>query len=89
MPRYIEPTKVEKPIHKINTARGRNQSRHLIAVGNTSKYIGDDKTQHEVTHKWLVYIKTKTNEASVEDIVSKVRFYLHPSYKPNDVVEIE
>lgn len=89
VPRYISPTKVDRPIDKINTARGRNQSRHLIAVGNTSKYIGDDTSQQGVTHKWLVYVRTKTDEASVEEIVSKVRFFLHPSYRPNDVVEVE
>lgn len=89
VPRYISPTKVDRPIDRINTARGRNQSRHLIAVGNTSKYIGDDKAQQGVTHKWLVYVKTKTEAASIEEIVAKVRFYLHPSYKPNDVVEVE
>lgn len=89
VPRYVSPTKIDRPFDKINTARGRNQSRHLIAVGNTSKYIGDDKSQQGVTHKWLVYVRTKTDEASVEEIVSKVRFFLHPSYRPNDVVEVE
>lgn len=89
VPRYISPMKVDRPIDKINTARGRNQTRHLIAVGNTSKYIGDDKSQQGVTHKWLVYVKTKTDEATVDEIVSKVRFFLHPSYSPNDVVEVE
>lgn len=89
VPRYISPIKIDRPIGKINTARGRNQSRHLIAVGNTSKYIGDDQTQQGVTHKWLVYVRTKTDEATVEEIVAKVRFFLHPSYRPNDVVEVE
>lgn len=90
VPRYISPTKIDRQFDKINTARGRNQSRHLIAVGNTSKYIGDDSTQQGgVTHKWLVYVRTKTDEASVEEIVAKVRFFLHPSYRPNDVVEVE
>lgn len=89
VPRYISPTKIDRKIDKINVARGRNQTRHLIAVGNTSKYIGDDSSQQGVTHKWLVYVRTKTDEASVEEIVAKVRFFLHPSYKPNDVVEVE
>jgi YEATS domain-contaning protein 2 len=71
----------------MNTARGRNQHKHLIAVGNTSKYIGDEKSADGVTHKWLVYIRTKT-EVPIEKIINKVRFFLHPSYQPNDVVEV-
>lgn len=89
-PRYVEPIKVERTIDKLNTPRGRFQTSHLIAVGNTSKYVGDEKCDQEgVTHKWLIYVKMKTNIIAVEDIVSKARFYLHPSFKPNDVVEVE
>ncbi|XP_037035814.1 uncharacterized protein LOC119073993 [Bradysia coprophila] len=88
VPRYISPTKSDVHIEKINSSRGRNQTSHLIVVGNTSKYIGDEKSANEVTHKWLVYIKTKT-PVGIEDMVSKVRFFLHPSYKPNDVIEVD
>ncbi|KAG4076946.1 hypothetical protein HA402_015933 [Bradysia odoriphaga] len=88
IPRYISPTKSDVHIEKINSSRGRNQTSHLIVVGNTSKYIGDEKSANEVTHKWLVYIKTKT-PVGIEDMVSKVRFFLHPSYKPNDVIEVD
>jgi YEATS domain-contaning protein 2 len=71
----------------MNTVRGRNQQKHLIAVGNTSKYIGDEKSADKFTHKWLIYISTKT-QIPIEQIVSKVRFFLHPSYQPNDVCEV-
>lgn len=86
----MEPNKGDQKIEKLTTARGRNQSSHMIIVGNTSKYIGDEK-QHVhggVTHKWLIYVKMKT-AVPVEHIVSKARFYLHPSFKPNDVIEVE
>lgn len=58
-------------------------------LGNTSKFIGEEKSLDGVTHKWLVYVKTKSSDSDVADIVSKVRFFLHPSYKPNDVVIVE
>lgn len=88
VPRYIPP--LEKPLNipSLNSSRHRNQTRHLIVVGNTSKYIGNEKSKDGVTHKWLVYIKTKT-EIPLETFVKKVRFFLHPSYKPNDVVEVQ
>lgn len=85
----MEPNRVNTNIDKLTTARGRNQTSHMIIVGNTSKYIGDEKhVQEGVTHKWLIYIKTKT-AVPVEQIISKARFYLHPSFKPNDVIEVE
>ncbi|KAJ6642351.1 YEATS domain-containing protein 2 [Pseudolycoriella hygida] len=88
IPRYISPKKSDIQIEKINSSRGRNQTSHLIVVGNTSRYIGDEKWEKEVTHKWLVYIKTKTS-VEIENLVVKVRFFLHPSYQPNDVIEVD
>ena len=87
VPRYISPIKQNVEIPKLNSSRGKNQSKHLIVVGNTSKYIGDEKSKDAVTHKWLVFLRTKTS-VPIEDIVQKVRFYLHPSYRPNDVIDV-
>ena len=87
IPRYISPIKQNVEIPKLNSSRGKNHSKHLIVVGNTSKYIGDEKSKDAVTHKWLVFLRTKTS-IPIEDIVQKVRFYLHPSYRPNDVIDV-
>lgn len=40
-----------------------------------------------VTHKWLVYVGTRTS-SPIEQLVSKVRFFLHESYQPNDIIEV-
>ncbi|CAO1428708.1 unnamed protein product [Diamesa serratosioi] len=87
IPRYISPIKQNVEIPKLNSSRGKNHSKHLIVVGNTSIYIGDEKSKDAVTHKWLVFLRTKTS-VPIEDIVQKVRFYLHPSYRPNDVIDV-
>lgn len=87
IPRHISPIKFEKPIEQLNSARGVNQTKHLIVVGNTSKYIGNEKQSDGVTHKWLVYIQTRTSTA-IEKLINKVRFFLHPSYRPNDIVDV-
>lgn len=90
MPRYVAPNaRPDERIEQVNSARGRNQYRHLIVVGNTSKYIGDEERDSatNVTHKWLVYIATKA-AVPIDKIVSKVRFFLHESYRPNDIVEV-
>lgn len=86
----MPPKLPDKQIEQLNSARGRFQYRHLIAVGNTSKYIGHEEigSMTNVTHKWLVYVTTKTS-VPIENILTKVRFFLHESYKPNDVMEVK
>lgn len=74
-------------ISSLNSARCSNQTKHLIVVGNTSKYINLEDPSDSSTHKWLIYVQSKTS-IPIENFVSKVRFYLHPSYSPNDIVEI-
>ncbi|KAM7353910.1 YEATS domain containing 2 homolog D12 [Cochliomyia hominivorax] len=79
----------------LNASRLNNKIKHLIVVGNTSKYIGNEverdvkaQTQN-LTHKWLVYVQSKETKQPLERFVKKVRFYLHHSYRPNDVVDVE
>lgn len=59
-----------------------------IIVGNTSQYIEPLlRTSGDVsTHKWMVYVRGPSEEADVSDFVRSVRFFLHPSYHPNDIV---
>ncbi|XP_033259023.1 YEATS domain-containing protein 2 isoform X4 [Orcinus orca] len=61
-----------------------------IVVGNVSKYIPPDKREEndQSTHKWMVYVRGSRREPSINHFVKKVWFFLHPSYKPNDLVEI-
>ncbi|KAG5286029.1 hypothetical protein AALO_G00010200 [Alosa alosa] len=61
-----------------------------IVVGNVSKYIAPDKREEndQSTHKWMVYVRGSKKEPSIDHFVRKVWFFLHPSYKPNDLVEV-
>ena len=61
-----------------------------IVVGNVSKYIPPDKRDDNdrATHKWMVYVRGPRNEPHIDHFVKKVWFFLHPSYRPNDLVEI-
>ncbi|XP_011497252.1 PREDICTED: uncharacterized protein LOC105361698 [Ceratosolen solmsi marchali] len=58
-----------------------------IIVGNISKWIIPDLRDSNSTHKWTIYIRD-SNKCDVGQFISKVRFFLHPSYKPNDIVEL-
>ncbi|XP_056600618.1 YEATS domain-containing protein 2 [Triplophysa dalaica] len=61
-----------------------------IVMGNVSKYIAPDKREEndQSTHKWMVYVRGSRREPSIDHFVKKVWFFLHPSYKPNDLVEV-
>eukprot|EP01090_Pellita_catalonica_P010638 TRINITY_DN2206_c0_g2_i1.p1 TRINITY_DN2206_c0_g2~~TRINITY_DN2206_c0_g2_i1.p1 ORF type:complete len:681 (+),score=117.61 TRINITY_DN2206_c0_g2_i1:3-2045(+) len=61
-----------------------------IIVGNTSKYIQPKNKDKEdrATHKWMVYVRGGPEEPNISHYVQKVRFFLHPSFAPNDVVDV-
>ncbi|CAI9562410.1 unnamed protein product [Staurois parvus] len=75
-------------------ARSIDTSRRFVkktlVVGNVSKYIPPDKREEndQSTHKWMVYVRGSRKEPSIDHFVKKVWFFLHPSYKPNDLVEV-
>lgn len=66
-------------------------SKKRVIVGNTSQYL--DPTAHHVTmdgatHKWMVYVRGPQVEPDISHFVKAVRFFLHPSYHPNDIVRV-
>ncbi|KAK0131014.1 YEATS domain-containing protein 2 [Merluccius polli] len=65
-------------------------TKKTIVVGNVSKYIPPDKREEndQSTHKWMLYVRGCRREPSIDHFVKKVWFFLHPSYKPNDLVEV-
>lgn len=85
------PSETVRELSSLNSARCSNQTKHYIVVGNTSKYIGIENPSDSTTHNkwmWLIYVQCKS-ETPIENMVSKVRFFLHTSYGPNDVVDIQ
>ncbi|KAL9844721.1 YEATS domain-containing protein 2 isoform 2-T3 [Geothlypis trichas] len=84
----------QKPGHRnaglSNDETSRLYVKKTIVVGNVSKYIPPDKREEndQSTHKWMVYVRGSRREPSINHFVKKVWFFLHPSYKPNDLVEV-
>nr|CAH7732703.1 unnamed protein product [Callosobruchus chinensis] len=70
-----------------NCLQSRKKTKHRIVIGNISKYISTAEDD-SMTHKWMVYVRGDKNKPDISDIVKKAIFYLHPSYKPHDVVEV-
>lgn len=69
----------------------RAKVQHRVVIGNIS-YFKKSLEQNNLTHKWMVYVKiykgTNGKSEVTNQTISKVVFYLHPSYKPHDVVDI-
>ncbi|XP_042353778.1 YEATS domain-containing protein 2 isoform X1 [Plectropomus leopardus] len=76
--------------HSIGNEASRLYAKKTIVVGNVSRYIPPDKREEndQSTHKWMVYVRGSRREPSIDHFVKKVWFFLHPSYKPNDLVEV-
>ncbi|CAO0796640.1 unnamed protein product [Mucor circinelloides] len=63
-----------------------------ILVGNVSKFIAPERRDpalKQFTHKWMIYVvEPPQSKQPVGAFITCVRFHLHPSYKPNDVVDV-
>ncbi|XP_035384398.1 YEATS domain-containing protein 2 isoform X2 [Electrophorus electricus] len=86
------PVSVDQQVthHTTGDEMSRLYVKKTIVVGNVSKYIAPDKREEndQSTHKWMVYVRGSRKEPSIDHFVKKVWFFLHPSYKPNDLVEV-
>lgn len=65
----------------------------LLTVGNTSRYLfpsSSGGTQFQ--YKWNLYVKSASQTSSdtqdISRLIKKVRFFLHPDYKPYDVIDV-
>lgn len=69
---------------------GPNSVFPMLVLSLTLRYIPPDKREEndQSTHKWMVYVRGSRREPSIDHFVKKVWFFLHPSYKPNDLVEV-
>ncbi|KAM8714954.1 hypothetical protein ACLKA7_002064 [Drosophila subpalustris] len=79
----------------LNASRLNNKNKFHFVVGNTSKYIGgadydtqDSRGSQGLAYKWLVYVQGKNLPQPLEAYLKKVRFQLHHSYRPNDIVDV-
>ncbi|XP_012274061.1 YEATS domain-containing protein 2 [Orussus abietinus] len=87
IPRYIPP-KCTLPEPSCPSRGIHHKIRRRVVVGNVSKWIPPDWREDGVSHKWMVYVRGDKENPGIGDFVSKVRFFLHPSYRPNDIIEV-
>ena len=63
-------------------------TKRRVIVGNTSQYL--DRSfrfdSDSSTHKWMVYVRGAPGDQPIHTYVRAVRFFLHPSYRPHNIV---
>ncbi|KAJ3068857.1 YEATS domain-containing protein 2 [Podochytrium sp. JEL0797] len=60
-----------------------------VCVGNVSRYIPEDKRKlPKFAYKWMIYIQGPPSSPDITPFISRVRFHLHPDYRPNDVIDV-
>lgn len=59
-----------------------------IIVGNTSQYLLSTMKSDPTTHKWMVYVRGPPEDSEINQFITSVWFFLHPSYAPNDIVKV-
>ncbi|XP_017860394.1 PREDICTED: uncharacterized protein LOC108612028 isoform X2 [Drosophila arizonae] len=90
---YQNQTELDSPsVSALNASRLNNKNKFHFVVGNTSKYLGggdlDTRNGQSLVYKWLVYVHGKNLPQPLESYIKKVRFQLHHSYRPNDIVDV-
>ncbi|TDG45819.1 hypothetical protein AWZ03_007774 [Drosophila navojoa] len=90
---YQNQTELGSPsVSALNASRLNNKNKFHFVVGNTSKYLGgadlDTRNGQSLVYKWLVYVHGKDLPLPLESYIKKVRFQLHHSYRPNDIVDV-
>ena len=83
---------IQSPLHctQLPASLGWCCRKKRIIVGNTSQYLehAARSSADSSSHKWMVYVRGPGEEADISSFVKAVRFFLHPSYHPNDIVRI-
>ncbi|XP_017769414.1 PREDICTED: YEATS domain-containing protein 2 [Nicrophorus vespilloides] len=84
-----EVVKEEVKVEENVAVRNRQMTKRRVIVGNISKWMPGDNSEGNCTHKWMVYVRGPKDNPKIDDFVQKVVLYLHPSYQPNDVIELK
>ncbi|KAJ2767395.1 hypothetical protein IWQ56_003350 [Coemansia nantahalensis] len=63
-----------------------------VLLGNTSQFVAPQDRppgMESSTHQWTVYLRGASAGDAPGDYIRKVRVFLHPSYRPDDIVDLE
>ncbi|KAJ1719878.1 hypothetical protein LPJ61_006239, partial [Coemansia biformis] len=62
-----------------------------VVLGNTSRFVAPQDRppgMENSTHKWTFYLRSTSTDGAPGDYIRKVRVFLHPSYRPDDIVDL-
>ncbi|KAB7499676.1 YEATS domain-containing protein 2, partial [Armadillidium nasatum] len=62
------------------------QKKVRIYLGNTYRYIKDSEGVNPMKFQWRITLRTQDKEDPIENFISYVKYTLHESYAPNNVI---
>ncbi|KAJ2357496.1 hypothetical protein GGF43_001423 [Coemansia sp. RSA 2618] len=80
--------------HTLTMRPARESRFHIIRrvmLGNTSQFFDPQSRplgKERSTHKWTLYIRNAPTEDHIGSYIRKARVFLHPSYRPDDIVDL-
>lgn len=92
LPGYVGPSASNVEVDAAENARvprgHQHKSKRRFVIGNVSKWIECNQREDSSTHKWMLYLRGCKTFPDVSDVVSKVRFFIHQTYAPNNVIDV-
>jgi len=64
------------------------KTKRRFVIGNVSKWIECSEREDSSTHKWMLYVRGCKEFPDVSNVVKKVRFFIHQTYAPNNVIDV-
>ena len=90
LPGYVAPLAKKDSTCTMAEPRGhQHKFRRRFVIGNVSKWIECDEREDSSTHKWMLYARGCREFPDISDVVKKVRFFIHQTYHPNNVIDVE
>lgn len=88
------PASIASPQEAVEALSSRFYIRKRIVIGNYARRLDNslgeaEAAQREIpTHEWRLFVRPFDPSDDIESYVREVRFTLHPSYRPNDVIAV-
>jgi transcription initiation factor IIF auxiliary subunit len=88
------PASIASPQEAVEALSSRFYIRKRILIGNYARRLDNslgeaEAAQREIpTHEWRLFVRPFDASDDIESYVREVRFTLHPSYRPNDVIAV-
>lgn len=73
-------------------AETRFHKRRIVRIGNVSRFVPENErrqSERKIPFEWLIFLTGVNFSDNPESFVTRVRFIIDDSYRPNNVIDLE